>query len=127
MPASGANRDILGAATPPNIGQKRGPVARRRFQKGCFVTEADGRMYSMFYLDADGKSKRMKQFIGKLSEMSERAALREHARIMEDVNRRRGSVAPAHRGQSFAEVTELWRKAIAPNLSPSTCRQRESY
>jgi integrase len=127
MPASGATRDILGPATPPNIGQKRGPVARRRFQKGCFVTEADGRMYSMFYLDADGKSKRMKQFIGKLSEMSERAALREHARIMEDVNRRRGSVAPAYRGQSFAEVTELWRKAIAPNLSPSTRRQRESY
>jgi integrase len=59
--------------------------------------------------------------------MSERAARREHDRIMQDVNRRRGSVAPAYRGQSFAEVTELWRRAIAPNLSPSTVRQRESY
>jgi len=59
--------------------------------------------------------------------MSKRAALREHARIMEDVNRRRGSVAPAYKGQTFSEVTELWRKAIAPNLSPSTTRQRESY
>jgi integrase len=101
-------------------------VAKRRFQKGCFVKEGS-RMYSMFYVDADGGSKRVKQFIGNLGEMSERAALREHARIMEDVNRRRGSVAPAYKGQTFAEVTELWRRAIAPNLSPSTLRQRESY
>jgi integrase len=34
---------------------------------------------------------------------------------------------PAYKGQTFAEVTELWRRAIAPNLSPSTLRQRESY
>jgi integrase len=84
-------------------------------------------MYSMFYVDADGKSKRMKQFIGKLSEMSERAALREHARIMEDVNRRRGSAAPAYVGQTFADITARWRTAIAPNLSPATVRQRECY
>ena len=84
-------------------------------------------MYSMFYIDVDGQSKRVKQFIGKLGQMSERAARREHARIMEDVNRRRGSVAPAYAGQTFAEATELWRGAIAPTLSPSTLRQRESY
>ena len=84
-------------------------------------------MYSMFYVDEGGTSKRVKHFIGRIGEMSERAARREHARIMEDVNRRRGSVAPAYRGQTFAEVTELWRRAIAPNLSPSTVRQRESY
>ena len=101
-------------------------MAKRRFQKGCFVKEGS-RMYSMFYVDADGGSKRVKQFIGNLNEMSERAALREHARIMEDVNRRRGSVAPAYKGQTFAEVAQLWRRAIAPNLSPSTLRQRESY
>jgi integrase len=81
----------------------------------------------MFYIDADGKSKRVKHFIGNLDQMSERAAQREHARIMEDVNRRRGSVAPAYKGQTFREVTDLWRKAVAPNLSPSTVRQRESY
>jgi hypothetical protein len=117
---------ITSTATPLSTGRKRGPVAKRRFQKGCFVTEPDGRMYSMFYMDdASGQSKRVKQFLGKSGQMSERAALREHARIMEDVNRRRGSVAPAYRSQSFAEVTELWRRAIAPNLSPSTVRQRE--
>ena len=81
----------------------------------------------MFYLDVDGESKRVKQFIGKVGDMSERAALREHARILEDVNRRRGSVAPAYKGQTFADVTQLWRRAIAPNLAPSTVRQRESY
>ena len=91
------------------------------------MTEPDGRMYSMFYIDSDGQSKRVKQFIGKRGQMSERAARREHDCIMQDVNRRRGSVAPAYLGQSFAEVTELWRRAIAPNLSPSTVRQRESY
>jgi integrase len=117
----------LHPATPPNMGRKRGPVARRRFQKGCFVTESDGRMYSMFYLDVNGESKRVKQFVGKLGDMSERAARREHARILEDVNRRRGSVAPAYKGQTFAEVTQLWRQAIAPNLAPATVRQRESY
>jgi integrase len=117
--------DNLAVATSSSTG-KRGPVARRRFQKGCFVVEGQ-RMYSMFYVDKGGTSKRVKHFIGRVGEMSERAARREHARIMEDVNRRRGSVAPAYRGQTFAEITELWRRAIAPNLSPSTVRQRESY
>jgi integrase len=101
-------------------------VAQRRFQKGCFVIE-ESRAYSMFYVDANGKSKRVKKCIGNLNQISERAARREHARIMEDVNRRRGSVAPAYKGQTFSEVTELWRRAVAPNLSPSTVRQRESY
>jgi integrase len=105
---------------------KRGPVAKRRFQKGCFVVEGE-RMYSMFYVDQGGASRRVKQLIGKLGEVSERAGRREHARIMEDVNRKRGSVAPAYRGQTFADLTALWRRAIAPNLSPSTVRQRESY
>ncbi|MGH9716790.1 MAG: tyrosine-type recombinase/integrase [Candidatus Acidiferrales bacterium] len=102
-------------------------MAKRRFQKGCFVKNADGRMYSMFYVDADGGSRRVKQFIGKLGDMSERAALREHARIMEDVNRKRGSVGPGGRGQNFADAVKLWQRGIAPNLSPATVRQRTSY
>jgi integrase len=84
-------------------------------------------MYSMFYVDSGDQSKRVKHFVGKLGEMSERAGLREHARIMEDVNRRRGTESPAYKGQTFAQITELWRTAIAPNLSPATVRQRESY
>ncbi len=114
-------------ATPPSAGQKRGPVARRRFQKGSFVIEADGRMYSMHYVDADGKSKRMKRFLGSIARMSERAARREHARIMEEVNRKRVNLARVFRGQTFTDAVNKWRKAIAPNLSPATVRQRESY
>src|SRR5258705_4552581 len=37
-------------ATPLTTG-RRGPVAKRRFQKGCFVTEAGG-YYSIYYSDA---------------------------------------------------------------------------
>ena len=52
------------SATPLDMGRRR-PVAKRRFQKGCFVKEGS-RMYSMFYVDAGGGSKRVKQYIGKL-------------------------------------------------------------
>ncbi len=47
---------------------------------------------------------------------------------MQDVNRRRGSVAnqqPAE--ETFADALKLWQNAVAPQLSPSTVRQRESY
>lgn len=85
-------------------------------------------MYSMFYIDADdGKTKQVKKFLGRVEEMSERTARREHARIMEEVNRKRGSLAPALRGQTFEEAVNKWRQAVAPNLSPATLRQRESY
>jgi integrase len=114
-------------ATPPSTGCKRGPVVRRRFQKGCFVTEPDGRFYSMFYVDADGRTKQVKKFVGNSREMSERAARREHARIMDEVNKQRGSSAPLLRGQTFEEAVNKWRQAVAPNLSPATLRQRESY
>lgn len=100
---------------------------RRRFQKGCFVIEG-GRMYSMFYIDADGgKTKQVKRFLGRVEEMSERAARREHARIMEEVNRKRGSLAPMFKSRTFEEAVSKWRQAVAPNLSPATVRQRESY
>jgi integrase len=84
-------------------------------------------MYSMHYVDADGKSKRINRFLGSMERMSERAARREHARIMEEVNRKRASLAPVYRGQTFTDAVNKWRKAIAPNLSPATVRQRESY
>ena len=46
---------------------------------------------------------------------------------MEEVNRKRGSVAPAVLGQTLEDITELWRKDVAPNLARSTLRQRESH
>src|SRR5215472_5657286 len=120
-----------GAATPQNTGGRR-PVPKRRFQKGCFIKDKSGGMYSKFYIDATGPdgstvTKQKMQFIGNLSQMSERAARREHARIMEEVNRQRGSTAPVPKGQTFADAANNWRKAIAPNLSPATVRARESF
>ena len=93
--------------------------------------EANGGFYSQFYIDAVGPdgatvTKQVKKFLGNISQMSERAARREHARIMEDVNFKRGSIAPAPKGRTFADAVNNWRSAIAPNLSPGTVRAYES-
>jgi integrase len=119
------------SATPTPIG-RRGQVPRRRFQKGSFVIEKNGGMYSMHYIDAErpdgtNATKQVKRFLGNLSQMSERAARREHARLMEQINQSRGSVMPLIKGQTFADAVDKWRQAIAPNLCASTVRQRESY
>lgn len=86
----------------------------------------------MHYIDVIGSdgaiaTKQVKQFIGNVNTISERAARREHTRIMEDVNHKRGSIAPIPKGQTFAVAVDRWRQAIAPNLSPSTVRPRESF
>lgn len=90
--------------------------------------------YSFYYEDyqqEDGTlaTRKMRHLIGRAGPdgISERAARREHDRIMQEVNRKRGSVAPAAPGRSFADAVEEWRKAIAPTLSPSTVRAYESY
>ena len=119
------------AATRSPIG-KRGPVARRRFQRGSFIKEANGGMYSVHYIDVeqtDGflATKQVKRFLGNLSYMSERAGRQAHAKTMEEVNHKRGSVAPVRRGQTFEDAVAMWRAAIAPNLSPATVRPRESF
>jgi integrase len=106
---------------------ERGTVPRRRFQKGCIVREKDGRYYSIFYVDAPGGTKQVKKFIGNSLEISERAARREHALTMEEVNRLRGSSAPLIKGQTFQDAINRWRTAVSPNLAPGTVRQRESY
>jgi integrase len=124
---------ILTAATPLDTDRKRGPVAKRRFQKGSFVIK-NGMAYSFYYEDVqqpDGllASRRVRHPIGRISEdgLSERAARREHDRMMQAVNAKRGSMAPAIKGRTFQNAVDAWRKAIAPNLSPATVRQHESY
>ena len=119
------------SATPSPIG-KRGPVARRRFQRGSFIKEVNGGMYSVHYIDVeqpDGSlaTKQVKRFMGNLSYMSERAARQAHAKTMEEVNHKRGNVAPVRRGQTLGDAVAMWRAAIAPNLSPATVRPRESF
>jgi Phage integrase, N-terminal SAM-like domain len=86
----------------------------------------------MFYTDAvdsngSATTKQVKKFLGNLGQISERTARREHALIMERVNQERGSLKPVPKGQTFADAVKRWRFAIAPNLSPSTVRPRESY
>jgi integrase len=89
-------------------------------------------MYCKHYVDAVGPdgshtTKQVMQFIGNTKTMSERAARREHARIMEGVNLKRGSLAPVPTGQTFADAVKKWRSAIAPQLSPGTVRAYESH
>lgn len=124
-------RDKLESATPHDTG-KRGAVPKRRFQKGCFWLK-NGMAYTFYYEDQkqpDGSlvTRKVRHFIGRVPEqMSKRAAEEEHARIMQAVHRERGSVAPAVKGSAFKDAVESWRKDDAPDLSPSTLRQRESH
>lgn len=108
-------------------------MVKRRFQKGCFQLK-DGVAYSFYYEDCeqpDGlhATRKVRYLIGRVGPdgLSERAARREHDRIMQEVNRKRGSVAPAIKGRTFRDAVDAWRTAIAPHLSPSTVRQRESH
>lgn len=124
--------DTVTTATPPRPDRKRGPVAKRRFQKGCFQLK-NGVAYCFYYEDceqANGSlvTRQVRHLIGRVpDEMSERAARREHDRIIHEVNLKRGSVAPTVKGRTFGDAVEAWRKAIAPTLSPATARQMESH
>jgi len=112
-------------------GRKRGPVPKRRYQKGSFQVQ-NGKAYTLFYEDvetADGTitTERARHLIGDLSVTSERAARREHDLFMADINRRRGSVPVPITGETFQDAVDAWKEDVAPQLSPATVRQRESY
>jgi integrase len=122
---------IFPAATHEGTGRKRGPVPKRRYQKGSFQVQ-NGKAYTLFYRDVekpDGTitTERTRLLIGDLSVMSERAARREHDLFMASVNKRRGSVPSPIRGETFKDAVDAWKKDVAPQLSPATVRQRESY
>jgi hypothetical protein len=92
----------------------------------------NGSAYSLYYEDhmrSDGslRSRRVRRLIGRLSDMSERSARREHERIMQAVNRSRGSIQTPVTGQTFNDLVKAYQTTIAPHLSPATVRQRESY
>src|SRR5271165_7504364 len=110
-------------ATPSTTG-RRGPVARRRFQEGLFKRE-NGHFYSFFYRDkimSDGSTRSMLSRInlGKVGEISELSARREHDRLRQHINRERGSVPTAPKGETFQEVAATYMKDIAPQLSIAT-------
>lgn len=87
-------------------------MPKRRFQKSCFWLKKDGMAFTFYYEDRkqpDGTfvTCKVRHFIGRVpDEVSERAARREHDRIMQEVNRKRGSVAPAIKGRTFQDATE---------------------
>ncbi len=122
---------IATATHSEGTGRKRGPVPKRRYQAGCFRVE-NGKAYTIFYRDVqlpDGtlKTQRARYCHGDLSSMSKREARRRHDLFMEIINRQRGSVPTAVKGQTFRNAVDAWRSAVAPQLSPATVRQRESY
>ncbi len=117
-------------ATPPFAG-RRGPVPKRRYQEGTLRKE-NGHYYSFFYRDRempDGsiKSSFTRFDLGRVGDISELSARREHDRLRNQINRERGSVPPAPRGETFKDVAVAYMKNIAPHLSISTARQRTSH
>jgi integrase len=117
-------------ATPPFAG-RRGPVPKRRYQEGTFRKE-NGRFYSFFYEDRAAPDGSVKSIfarfdLGRVGDISELSARREHDRLRNEFNRDRGSVPPAPRGEKFKDVAFEYMKNIAPHLSPSTARQRTSH
>jgi integrase len=118
-------------ATPPFTG--KGPCLKRRYQEGLLKAE-NGYWYSFFRRDVaqpDGstQSKLARIKLGKSGKdgLSELAARREHGRLREQINRERGSVPPATKGESFRNIAELYMTNVAPHLSISTVRQRNSH
>jgi len=122
--------DTISFATPRSAG-KRGAMPKRRYQEGNFRVE-NGCYYSLFYQDRvmpDGlvRSIRVRFLLGKVGAISELSARREHDRLRTQVNRERGSVPTAPKGETFKDAADAYMEAIAPNLSISTIRQRRSH
>lgn len=127
---SGTPPSYISGATPPFTGRK-GPVPKRRYQEGLFKKE-NGHYYSFFYRDKampDGSTRSVftRIHLGKVGEVSELSARREHDRLRQQINRERGSVPTAPKGETFEEVAKTYMKDVAPQLSISTVRQRESH
>lgn len=106
-------------------------MPKRRYQEGLFKKE-NGHYYSFFYRDRamrDGTTRSVytRIHLGKVGEVSELSARREHDRLRQQINRERGSVPTAPKGETFEEVAKTYMTDIAPLLSPSTERQRKSH
>jgi integrase len=106
-------------------------VPKRRFQQGMLKQE-NGYWYSFFWRDKpmpDGSTRSVlaRTNLGRIDAISELSARREHDRLRQLINRERGSVPTAPKGETFEEVAKTYMRDIAPQLSISTVRQRESH
>jgi len=100
-------------------------------QEGLFKQE-NGHYYSFFYRDKakpDGSTRSVFSRIqlGKVGAISELSARREHDRLRQQINRERGSVPTAPKGETFEEVAKTYMTEVAPQLSIATVRQRASH
>jgi len=92
----------------------------------------NGHYYSFFYRDRnmpDGSTKSVKERIdhGKTGGISELSARREHDRLRQCINRERGSVPTAPRGETFTDAARVYIESIGPHRSCSTVRQQQSH
>jgi hypothetical protein len=58
--------------------------------------------------------------LGTVGEISDLSARREHDRLRQQINRERGFVPTAPKGETFAEVAKTYMTDIGPQLSIST-------
>ena len=104
---------ILPTATPSIAGTKRGPVPKRRFQKGTFVKRRGNwvRMWRVDTIQPDGTIKREQRsqtFLG----LSERAARAKFQPILDAVNAANHATPPVPKtSDTVAKAGSEWRKA----------------
>ena len=123
-----AQRDSRASAT-PSISGTRGPVPKRRFQKGTFVKRGNNwvGMWRVDILQPDGTTKREQRsqtFIG----LSERAARAAFQPILDAVNAANQATPPVPKtSDTVAKAVVEWREHVAASLKPSTRRSVESH
>jgi integrase len=121
--------DIVPTATPSIVGTKRGPVPKRRFQKGTFVKRGNNwvGMWRVDTLQPDSTTKREQRsqtFIG----LSERAARAAFQPILDAVNAANQATPPVPKtSDTVARAVVEWREHVAASLKPSTRRSVESH
>jgi integrase len=121
--------DNVPTATPSSVGTKRGPVPKRRFQKGTFVKRGDNwvGMWRVDILQPDGTTKREQRsrtFLG----LSERAARAAFQPILDAVNAANLATAPVPKtSETVKKAIQEWREHAANSLKPSTRRSAESH
>ena len=123
------HRDNVFLATPSIAGTKRGPVPKRRFQKGTLVKRR-GNWVGMWRIDVlqpDGATKREQRsqtFIG----LSERAARAAFQPILDTVNAANHATPPVPKTSDTVEkAVREWREHVAESLKPSTLRSVNSH
>lgn len=127
-PPSSACASLI-VATPSIAGTKRGPVPKRRFQKGTFIKRGDNwvGMWRIDVLQPDGTTKREQRsqtFVG----LSERAARATFQPILDAVNAANQATPPVPKTSDKVErAVHEWREHAAASLKPGTRRSAESH